>query len=165
MELLARDERVICIGQNVIYPGAIAVNETVECFPLSRKIEVPIFENTHIGLCTGLSLCGFIPLCVIPRIDFLIIAADQLVNHLDKIEEMSSQQYCPKVIIRTCVGSKNPLNPGPQHCQDHSEALKHLLTNVNVVKLKRAEDIMLAYKDALASDKSTILIELAEKMR
>jgi len=165
MELLAADERVICIGQNVIYSGAIAIDETVRAFPLARKIEVPIFENSHVGICTGLSLYGFIPLCIIPRMDFLIIAADQLINHLDKIEAMSAGRFKPKVIIRTGVGAKTPLDAGPQHTQDHTEALRHMLTNIDVVKLERAEEIVPAYKRALESERSTILIEIAEMMR
>ena len=165
MELLAKDERVICIGQNVLYSGAIAINETVAAFPLSRKIEVPIFENTQLGICIGLSLYGFVPLCIIPRMDFLIIAADQLINHLDKIEAMSVGRFKPKVIIRTGVGAKTPLDAGPQHTQDHTEALRQLLTNIDVVKLTEAEQIVPAYEAALNSERSTILIELAELMR
>jgi len=165
MQMLAEDERVVCIGQNVIYSGAIDINKTVECFPDNRKIEVPIFENTHIGICTGLSLCGFIPLCIIPRMDFLIIAADQLVNHLDKIELISSGRFKPKVVIRTSIGAKYPLDAGPQHTQDHTEALKLLLTNIDMIKLEKVEDIVPAYQRALESERSTILIELGERMR
>ena len=160
MNLLAQDDRVIFIGQNVIYSGAIAIHETLKHVPLSKRIEVPVFEDTQLGLSIGLSLEGYIPVSIFPRVDFLIIAANQLVNHLDKIEGMSCGRFKPKVIIRCCVGSTHPLNPGPQHCQDHTLALEALLTNVDVVKLVEADTIVPAYKRALESNKSTILIEL-----
>ena len=165
MRLLAEDERVIFIGQNVIYSGAIAVHQTLEDIPMSKKLELPVAEDMQIGLSIGLSLDGYIPVSIFPRIDFLIIATNQLANHLDKIEEMSCGRFKPKVIIRTGIGSIRPLDPGPQHCQDYTMALEALLTNVDVVKLVEADTIVPAYKRALESNRSTILIELAEKMR
>jgi len=165
MNLLAKDERVIFLGQNTIYGGAIAIHETLKDVPDSKKIELPVAEEMQMGISIGLSLAGYIPISIYPRMDFLIIACNQLVNHLDKIEQMSAGRFKPKVIIRTGVGGRHPLNPGPQHCQDHTEMLKACLTNIDVVKLERAEDILPAYKRALASEKSTILIELAELMR
>lgn len=165
MNLLAQDDRVIFIGQNVIYSGAIAIHETLKHVPRSRRREVPVFEDTQLGLSIGLSLEGYIPVSIFPRMDFLIIATNQLVNHLDKIEGMSCGRFKPKVIIRSCVGSTQPLDPGPQHCQNHAAALRCLLTNIDVVTLSEAEEIVPAYKHALESDRSTVLIELTEKMR
>jgi len=165
MNLLSKDERTIFIGQNVIYPGAITMHEALKDIPISKKIELPVVEDMQMGISIGLSLEGFIPVSIFPRMDFLIIATNQLVNHLDKIEEMSQGQFKPKVIIRTCIGGKNPLNPGPQHCQDHTEALRALVKNINIVKLIEAEEIVPAYKQALESEKSSIIIELAEEMR
>lgn len=161
MEMLAEDERVIFIGQTILYPGNV-IYGTLENVPTSRKIEVPIMEDAQLGMSLGLSLEGYIPVSIFPRMDFLIIATNQLVNHLDKIEEMSCGQFSPKVIIRTMVGSTKPLYPGPQHCQDHTEALKCLLTNVDVVKLTKTKDIVPAYRAALESQRSSILIEIAD---
>ena len=99
----------------------------------SKKIELPLIEDTQMGMSIGLSLEGYIPISIYPRIDFLIIAMNQLVNHLEKIEEMSCGQFKPKVIIRTAIGSTKPLYPGLQHCSDYSDALKCILKNVNVI--------------------------------
>ena len=78
---------------------------------------------------------------------------------------MSSGRFKPKVIIRTAIGATRPLYPGAQHCQDHTIALQRLLTNIDVVALVHTEDIVPAYKHALESEKSSILIEIAEKVR
>ena len=163
MALLAMDERVVFLGQSVVFPGPVAIAESLEGIPLSRRVELPVAEEMQLGISIGLALEGYVPVSIFPRMDFLILAMNQLVNHLDKIEEMSCGRFRPKVIIRTCVGAKSPLNPGPQHCQDHTEMLKACLTNVDVVRLERAEDIVPAYRHALESERSTILIELAEK--
>lgn len=161
MNMLARDKRVIFLGQSVRYPGHIMYG-TLENIPARRKVELPVFEDTQLGISTGLALEGYIPVSIFPRMDFLIIAANQLVNHLDKIEEMSCGQFKPKVIIRTMVGSTKPLYPGPQHCSDYTNVLKSFLTNVDVMKLTEAKDIVPAYEKALKNDKPTILIEMGD---
>lgn len=161
MQMLSNDERVIFIGQNLIYKGNIMF-ETLKGVPLEKRIELPIMEDAQLGISIGLSLEGYIPLSIFPRMDFLIIATNQLVNHLDKIEEMSSGRFKPKVIIRTMVGATKPLYPGLQHCSDYTEVFRRFLKNIDVVKLTEVEQIVDAYKRALGSERSTILIEMGD---
>ena len=134
MEFLAEDKRTIFIGQSVKFSGN-AIFNTLESIDDSRKIETPVFEDVQMGISTGLALDGFVPVTCYPRFDFLILACNQLVNHLDKMEMMSSGDMTPRVIIRVSVGAKEPINAGPQHTQDHTQAFKKMLTNVNVVEL------------------------------
>ena len=124
-----------------------------------------IFIN---GACGGLpelaakGLEGFIPISIYPRMDFLICAMDQLVNHLDKASQMSDGQFRPGVIIRTAVGSTAPLMPGPQHCQDHSFILDQACDMVQVIELDDVNDVYSEYEFALEQAKkgiSTILVE------
>jgi pyruvate/2-oxoglutarate/acetoin dehydrogenase E1 component len=163
MELLAKDERVIFIGQQIIYPGSIMYS-TLQGIPSSKKIELPLIEDAQMGMSIGLSLEGHIPVSIYPRMDFLIIATNQLANHLDKIEEMSCGRFKPKVIIRTAIGSTKPLYPGIQHCSDYTDALKHMLKNVEVIKLTTSKDIVPSYEYALErkDERSTLLIEVAD---
>lgn len=163
MRLLAKDERTIFLGQSVAYPGS-AIYETCKDIPDSKKIELPLIEDTQMGMSIGLSLEGYIPVSIYPRFDFLILATNQLVNHLDKIEDMSLGQFKPRVIIRTVVGSTDPLYPGAQHCSDYTEAFEIMLKNINVVKLTKSKDIVPSYKNALVAkdEKSTLLIEVAD---
>jgi pyruvate/2-oxoglutarate/acetoin dehydrogenase E1 component len=161
MLTLAEDERVIFIGQTILYPGNV-IYGTLEGISASRKIELPIMEDCQMGMSIGLSLEGYLPVSIFPRMDFLIIAMNQLVNHLDKIEEMSSGRFKPKVIIRTMVGATKPLYPGVQHCSDYTEGLGYFLRNINVVKLTEAEQIVPEYRKSLESERSTILIEMGD---
>jgi len=161
MTLLAKDKRTLFIGQSVLFPGHALYN-TIKHLPEGKRIEMPVCEELQTGICTGLALQGFIPVSIYPRMDFLICATNQIVNHLDKIEEMSSGEFKPKVIIRTAIGSNKPLMPGCQHNQDYTEALVKMLTNVDVVKLTNKEMIIPEYEKALKSKRSTILIELPE---
>jgi len=161
MEMLGQDERVLFLGQTVEYPGS-AIFGSIGNVPMEKRIELPIIEDVQMGMAIGLSLEGFIPVNVYPRFDFLICAANQLVNHLDKIEEMSNKNFKPKVIIRTQIGGTNPLYPGVQHCSDYTDAFKLLLKNINVIKLEKAEDVMPAYANALNSNKSSLIIEVGD---
>lgn len=161
MNILARDTRTIFMGQNLIY-GGTSMFWTLQEIPKEKRIELPVFEEVQMGMSLGMALEGFIPISVYPRMDFLICATNQLVNHLDKVQEMSDKQFKPVVIIRTAVGSTSPLMPGPQHCQDHTEALRLMCKNINVVKLERAEQIVPEYQNALMSDKPTILVEIPD---
>ena len=47
------------------------------------------------GISIGLSLNGFIPVTANPRFDFFILSLNQLVNHLDKFEKISSNEFKP----------------------------------------------------------------------
>lgn len=162
MSLLVQDDRILFVGQSTLHPDVTPLFESLQDVPLSKRIEFPVAEEMQMGISIGLSLEGYIPVSVYPRIDFLMLATNQLVNHLDKIEEMSCGRFKPKVIIRALVGSTKPLYPGPQHCQDHTKALQCLLTNVDVVRLTSAEDIVPAYRRALESKRSSVLIEIMD---
>ena len=65
----------------------------------------------------------------------------------------------PKVIIRTSIGSKTPLDGGPQHTNDHSKAFRQLLDNVRVINLINKNQILNIYKKALNDKYSYLIIE------
>ncbi len=163
MKYLSKNKRVIFLGQSVNYSGN-AIFNTLKDISSKKKIELPVFEDTQMGMSTGLALNGFIPVTCYPRFDFLILSLNQLVNHLDKLKDMSLGKLDARVIIRTSIGSKNPLDGGPQHTQDHTSALKLMLSNIEVVKLQKTNQIFKAYKKALnrKDKKSTLLIEYGD---
>ncbi len=163
MRMLAQQENVLFIGQSVRYSGHAMFNTLEDAkVPMSKRLELPVIEEFQLGYSQGRALVGCLPVSIFPRIDFLMCAMNQLVNHLDKWEEMSHGEFNPKVIIRTMVGSKNPLNPGPQHCQDHTEALRLLCPNLDIYKLDSVEKVLGNYEKALASSRSSILIEMGD---
>jgi len=160
MKYLSKDERTIFLGQSVKFSGN-AIFSTLKDISDKKKIELPVFEDVQMGLSTGLALQGFIPITCYPRFDFLILAMNQLVNHLDKIRYMSFNEFKPRVIIRTSIGSKKPLNGGVQHTQNYTKIFKDILREVEVVNLVNPNTIFKEYKKALKrkDSKSTLLIE------
>ncbi len=163
MRMLAERDNVLFVGQSVCYSGHTMFNTLEDAeIPMSKRVELPVNEEFQLGYSQGLALIGFLPISIFPRIDFLMCAMNQLVNHLDKWEEMSHGEFNPKVIIRTMIGSREPLNPGPQHCQDHTEALRLLCPNIDIYKLDNAIKVLNSYEIALMSSKSSILVEIGD---
>ena len=156
MNLLAHDPRVIFIGQSVVYGGQRAAT-TFDDIPEERKIEMPIAEDFTIGFAAGLSMTGAIPLVFIPRMDFLLCAMNQIVNHLDAIGD----RLGAKVIIRTAVGSSTPLDPGPQHTRNCVDGFRRLLRNVDVIDLgdRWTMGAKSFYQAALERKGSSIIVE------
>jgi pyruvate/2-oxoglutarate/acetoin dehydrogenase E1 component len=160
MEMLAKHKHTIFLGQSVSYSGNSIYNTLIKV-PISKRIEVPVFEDVQMGMSIGLALNGFLPISCFPRFDFLILAFNQLVNHLDKIQAMSKKQFCPKIIIRTAVGSKKPLDGGPQHTQDYTNIFRQILTEVEVIYLDNPRYIYKIFKDCINPKvkKSFLIIE------
>lgn len=158
MLLLAAQPRSIFIGQSVAYEGTSMFRD-LEGVPPEQRIEFPVAEELQLGVASGLALQGFLPICIFPRMDFMLRAMDQLVNHLDKMEEMSHQQFDPKVIIRTRIGSKTPLDAGPQHTQNYVLAFEDMLTNIHVTFIEHADTIMDSYQFAIDSSRSVLIVE------
>ncbi len=109
------------------------------------------------GITLGLALEGFFPISCFPRFDFLVLGLNQLVNHLDKIDYLSNKNFRSKIFIRTMIGSKRPLDAGPQHTQNHSQGLKKILKKVKIVELKNKSQIVKQYKYHLKSKENIIL--------
>lgn len=158
MHLCGQHPRSIFMGQAVAFPGT-AMRRTLEHLPPEQLLELPVAEDMQMGMAIGMALDGMLPICIYPRINFLLLATNQLVLHLDKLPIYSNGGYRPKVIIRTAVATADPLDPGPQHLGNFSQMYRELLSMVNVVELTEVDQILPAYEAALQSSASTLLIE------
>lgn len=163
MDFLAKDPKTIFLGQAVEYPGT-AMTNTLKNVPKNKLIEIPVAEEMQLGISNGLALNNYIPISIFPRWNFLLLATNQLINHLDKFEVMSQGLFKTKVIIRTSIGSQRPLHPQHQHVGDFTEAFKKALSTVDIIRLEQPKDIRPGYEKALQRDdgKSTILVEYGD---
>ena len=163
MKFLGSKKHTIFIGQAVEVPGT-AMHNTLAEVPKKKLIELPVAEEMQMGITTGLALDGNIPVSIFPRWNFLLLAMNQLINHLDKINIMSTNGFKTKAIIRTGVGSQRPLHPQHQHIGNFTDAVKKMCTSIDVISLEEPEDIFPSYKKALNRNdgKSTILVEFGD---
>ncbi len=159
MKMLA-DAGTIFVGQTVRDAGT-ALHSTFRDVPIEQRLEFPVAENMQMGFATGIAMTGQ-PVCTCyPRINFFLEALPQLIQHLDKIPLFSD--YRPKVIIRTSIATTNPLDPGPQHIGDYTDAIEAMLSTVKVIRLTSHEMIIPEYKAAMERQGSTLLVEWVEK--
>ena len=163
MNYLAASEKTIFIGQAVEVPGT-AMTNTLKGINPKKLLELPVAEEMQMGITTGLALDGNIPVSIFPRWNFLLLAMNQLINHLDKVNIMSNNGFKTKAIIRTGVGSQKPLHPQYQHIGDFSDMVRKMCSSLDVIQLNEPEDIFPSYEKALNRDdgRSTILVEFGD---
>lgn len=161
MKMLGRQPKAVFLGQGVGCTGT-TMSATLRDVPDEKKLELPVAENMQMGMSLGMSLRGYLPISIFPRFNFLILAADQLVNHLDRLSIYSDGGYVPRVIVRTAVPATQPFSPGPQHDDDFTDAFKAMLRTVHVAKLTNERMIVPEYCQALSRQGSTILVEYTE---
>jgi pyruvate/2-oxoglutarate/acetoin dehydrogenase E1 component len=163
MSLLAEHPKTVFIGQAVEYEGT-GLYDSLKHLPNNKRIEIPVAEYFQTGLANGIAIEGMIPVSTYPRWNFLLMGADQIVNHLDKFKTMSNGKLQPKVIIRVAVGSERPVDPQCQHKGNFSDAFRLMLKNTEVIELIEPEDILPAYEKALnrTDGVNTILVEFAD---
>lgn len=117
--LLKNYPDVFVIGQGLWSPWYVgnSMTELDKEFGKDRVLDSPVCESACTGLAVGASLCGYRPVVVHPRIDFMILATDPIVNQAAKWSHMLGGQAHPAVTIRGIV------NRGGEQGAQHSQAL------------------------------------------
>tara|TARA_Y100000389_G_C17295684_1_gene430388 strand:+ start:327 stop:863 length:537 start_codon:yes stop_codon:yes gene_type:complete len=163
MEYLSNKSNTVFIGQAVEYPGT-GMSNTLKDVNKKKLLELPVTEEMQMGMTIGLIMKNQFPISIYPRWNFLLLAINQLVNHLDKLNPMTNNYYKSKCIIRTSVGSQRPLHPQCQHIGDYSKSVKLMCPNINIVNLKETNQILKEYKKAYErkDNVSTILVEYGD---
>jgi pyruvate/2-oxoglutarate/acetoin dehydrogenase E1 component len=136
------------------------MSTTLTEVPKEKMSEVPVMEETQMGMRLGLAMTGKSVITFYPRWDFLISATNQLINHLDKFEHMTNKMV--NVIIRVGIGSKDPLDPGIQHRNDYTKEFKSMLQFTKVHELKNSKDIYTIYTTAYNEGGVHIIVEWPE---
>ena len=123
-----------------------------------QKLETPVAENLMSGLAIGMSFEGFLPVIYFERHDFMMVAMDAIVNHIDKIERISHGEFKVPVIIRAVTADGGPFYSGITHSQDFTEVLKAAVT-FPVYDPKSGKEILEAFRNARDSKRPAIIIE------
>lgn len=140
MKHLSTFDRVVFLGENIINSGRIY--GTMDHVPIDKCIEMPVAENLIAGCGIGLALCGYFPIVVFQRMDFILIAADQIINHACLIPKMTGVK-CP-IIFRTIKATlNNKFYAGLQHTKD----LSHVFTPyMEVIQVNSSVNINETYQ-------------------
>lgn len=128
---LARDPDVMLLGEDIgAYGGAFGVTRgLIEKFGPERVRETPISENGFMGVAVGAAMTGLKPVVEIMFMDFLLLAADQLVNHAAKLHYIYDGQVNVPLVVRAPAGA------GRGYGASHSQNLESLFLSAPGLKV------------------------------
>jgi pyruvate/2-oxoglutarate/acetoin dehydrogenase E1 component len=145
MTTLADNARTRFIGYGLTHGRA---GGTLTGAKPEQIIETPVAENLMCGVAVGQSLAGLLPVLYFERFDFVLNAADCIVNHLAAAHHISRGQFKPAVIIRVVVGNQQkPLFTGRTHTQDFTAAFRVML-DFPVIQLHECSNCVGVYEQA-----------------
>jgi len=125
-EAMSTDASVICYGLGVTDPKAIfgTTAGLAERFGNERVFDMPTAEGAMTGVAIGAALNGIKPVMTHQRIDFFLLAMDQLVNGAAKWHYMFGGQCAVPITIRLIIG--RGWGQGPTHSQNLQAWFAHI---------------------------------------
>jgi len=145
----------VFIGYNVAKGHAMGTLKNVND---DQKIETPVAENLMAGLAIGMSFEGITPVLYFERHDFMLVAMDAIINHIDKIERISHGEFKVPVIIRAVTADAGPFYSGITHSQDFTNLFKEAV-DFPVIDPKNGIEVLKAFRGALKSGRPSMIIE------
>lgn len=144
--LLENHKEVFTIGQGLWSPWYVgsSMTDLDKKFGKERVIDTPVSEDACTAVAIGASLCGYRPIVIHPRIDFMILATNSIVNQAAKWSHMLGGKAHPSVTIRGII------NRGGQQGAQHSQSLHSWFSHVPGLRVvmpysvKDARDLLVA---------------------
>jgi pyruvate/2-oxoglutarate/acetoin dehydrogenase E1 component len=125
-EVMSEFRNVVCYGLGTTDPkGIFGTTLGLEKkFGSERVFDMPTSENAMTGVAIGAALGGFRPVMTHQRVDFFLLALDQLVNGAAKWFYMFGGQISVPITIRLIVG--RGWGQGPTHSQNLHSWFAHI---------------------------------------
>jgi acetoin:2,6-dichlorophenolindophenol oxidoreductase subunit beta len=124
-EALAADERVFLLGEDIADPGASGPTAGLSTkYGKERVLDTPISEAAIVGAAIGAAIEGMRPVAEIMIMDFIGIAADQIINHAAKLRFMTAGRTTAPITVRTQV--YGGLATGATHSQTLEAWFMHI---------------------------------------
>ena len=117
--LLDNYPKVFCIGQGLWSPWYVGntMKDLEVDYGKDRVIDSPVSESGCTGAALGAALSGYRPIVIHPRVDFFLLAVDQLVNQAAKWRHMFGGTVSAPLTVRAVI------NRGGEQGAQHSQAL------------------------------------------
>src|ERR671934_1149157 len=114
---MERDSSVVVFGLDVDDPKAIqgTTRGLSEKYGPERVFGTPLSEDAMTGAAVGMALAGLRPIHVHIRMDFVMLAMNQLVNVAAKSRYMFGGQVSVPLVVRSMIGKS--WGQGAQHSQ------------------------------------------------
>ncbi|HKW87920.1 MAG TPA: transketolase C-terminal domain-containing protein [Candidatus Acidoferrales bacterium] len=131
VQLLESDPDVFVLGQGLWSPWYVGatLRDLDKEFGHDRILDSPISENATTGAAIGAALGGMRPIIVHPRMDFMLLATDPIVNQAANWSYIFDGQANVPLVIRAIV------NRGGEQGAQHSQALQGLFMHIPGLKI------------------------------
>lgn len=157
-QCLEADPSVYLIGLGVPDPRSIfaTTKGLQETFGANRVLDMPLSENTITGVTIGSSLVGMRPVMTHQRVDFALLAMEQLVNQAAKWRYMFDGQHSVPAVYRLIIG--RGWGQGPQHSQNLQALFAHI-PGLKVVMPTTAHDVKGMMIAAIEDNDPVVILE------
>lgn len=158
VQKMRQDERVFICGLGVPDPKGVfgTTIGLLEEFGPKRVFDTPACENATVGMLIGAAQQGLRPIMVNQRVDFTLLALDQIINHAAKWRKMFGDVQKVPLVIRMIVGKG--WGQGPQHSQSMHALFAHI-PGLKVVAPSNPRDVKGLLISAIEDDDPVIFIE------
>jgi len=144
--LLKEHPEVFTIGQGLWSPWYVgnSMTDLDREFGKERVIDTPVAELACTGVAVGAAISGKRPVIIHPRVDFALLAVDQIVNQAAKWCHMLGGQVAVPVTIRAIINRGG--EQGAQHSQSLHSWFAHIpgLRMVMPATARDARDLLIA---------------------
>lgn len=157
-EEMARDENVIILGEDMGKMGnvfGITVGFQKE-FGEHRVYDTPISESGFCGMSVGAAMRGIRPVAELMYDDFIMVAADPILNQAAKMRYMTGGQTTVPMVLRL------PMGAGRRNAGQHSQCLENIFCHtpgLKVVAPSTAADAKGLLKSAVRDDDPVMFLE------
>jgi pyruvate/2-oxoglutarate/acetoin dehydrogenase E1 component len=144
--LFSNHPEVFAIGQGLWSPWYVGntMTDLEGQFGIDRVIDTPVSELATTGAALGAALCGYRPIVIHPRVDFMLLAVDQLVTQAAKWRYMFGGDVDVPLTVRAIINRGG--EQGAQHSQSLHSWFAHIpgLRVVMPATARDARDLLIA---------------------
>ena len=130
-QLLENDPRVFVFGQGLYspwYAGSSLLDIDID-YGRDRVIDSPVSENATTGAAIGAAIVGMRPIVFHPRMDFMLLAVDPIVNQAANWSYLFAGKINVPIVIRAVI------NRGGEQGAQHSQALQAMFMHIPGLKV------------------------------
>lgn len=152
------DPHMLAMGLGIDDPKAIfgTTNNLSQKFGKERVFDMPTAENAMTGIGIGAAIAGSRVLMTHQRLDFFLLAMDQLVNNAAKWHYMFAGKMSVPLTIRLIIG--RGWGQGPTHAQNLQAWFAHI-PGLKVVVPSRTEYVANQLYQAIMDNNPVVFIE------
>jgi pyruvate/2-oxoglutarate/acetoin dehydrogenase E1 component len=145
---LESDKSVVLFGEDIRYNLYGYTEGLYKAFP-DRVIDIPLMENTIIGMAIGASLRGLRPIVDLTVANFLYTAMDQIVNMASKLRTMNNYDVSITIMCAEMDGM------GEQH-SDHPHELFRMIPGLKIATPETPQEAYSMLRNAI-QDKDPVI--------